>query len=149
MRRPFAVCLGKLCLLLTCWHASAAFAVPAYLQGNNITTYASAGSTDGKLQLYVYCNRLGKLDTYIEVAVKPDSYVTVLHRFDKEPTVETAYTTEMNGSIIFLAQNKRPAFIEQVRKSRKLTMTLETQTYTIPLAELNKTLKGFVCKLGG
>ena len=149
MCRPFAVCLGKLCLLLACLPAPVAFAVPAYLQGNNITTYASAASTDGKLQLYVYCNRLGKLDTYVEVAVKPDSYVTVLHRFDKEPTVETAYIPEMNGSIIFLAQNKRPAFIEQVRKSRKLTMTLEGQEHVLPLTDLNGKLKGFVCKLGG
>ena len=50
---------------------------------------------------------------------------------------------------LLLAQNKRPAFIEQLRKSRKLTMTLEAQTYTVPLVELNRTLKGFVCKLGG
>lgn len=149
MRRPLASRIGKLCLLAACLQGSAAFAVPAYLQGNNITTYASTASTDGKLQLYVYCNRLGKIDTYVEVAVKPDSYVTVLHRFDKEPTVETAYIPEMNGSIIFLAQNKRPAFIEQVRKSGRLTMTLEGQEHVLPLADLNGKLKGFVCKLGG
>ena len=150
MRRlPVAFRIGRLCLLLASLQAPAAFATPAYLQGNNITTYASAASTDGKLQLYVYCNRLGKLDTYVEVAVKPDSYVIVLQQFDKEPKVETSYIPEMNGSILLLAQNKRPTFIEQLRKSRKLTMTLEAQTYTVPLAELNKTLKSFVCKLGG
>ena len=146
---PAAFRIGRLCLLLASLQAPVAFAAPAYLQGNNITTYASAASTDGKLQLYVYCNRLGKLDTYVEVAVKPDSYLSVAQQFDKGPKEEVSYIPEMNGSIMFLAQNKRSAFIEQVKKSSKLTMTLETQTYTVPLDALNRTLKGFVCKLGG
>ena len=80
MRRPLAGRIGKLCLSLACLQGSAAFAVPAYLQGNTITTYASAASTD---------------------------------------------------------------------ECSKLTMSLEVQTHTVPLDALNKTLKGFVCKLGG
>lgn len=149
MCRPSVVRIGRLCLLAALLQAPAAFAVPAYLQGNNITTYASAASTDGKLQLYVYCNRLGKLDTYVEVAVKPDSYLSVVQQFDKGPKEEASYIPEMNGSIMFLTQNKRPAFVEQVRKSRTLTLTLEGQEHVLPLADLNGKLKGFVCKLGG
>lgn len=149
MHARFAAPIGGFCLLAALLPAPAAFATPAYLQGNNIKTYAAADSTDGKVQLYVYCNRLGKLDAYFEVKVKPDSYLTVSQQFDKGPKEEASYVPEMNGSIMFLTQNKRPAFVEQVRKSRTLTMTLEGQDHVLPLADLNGKLKGFVCKLGG
>lgn len=141
--------LGGLCLLATCLQAPAVFAVPAYLQANQIKTYAFADSKDGQMQLYVYCNRLGKLDTYFEVSVAPDSYLQVVQQFDKGPKTQESYVPEMNGGIMFLTQGKRPAFIEQVRKSKTLTMALEGQEHVIPLAGLNGKVRGFVCKLGG